>query len=344
MAGAPHGAGSRSEMSHFFETRRGIGRIFQVPRFAVVYCVDENYVDYAAVSVFSLLTNSRQGRPRIYVFSDLGADRLKAAFGWMYRESSIEFVASGELAASLPDTPMPARNISHWTPTSWLRVFVPNALPEDRLLYLDSDTIVDCDIARLAELDIGSAIVGGVRERLFERQALRALNKDPGADIYLNAGVLLINSEAWRRNHVTSRVIEFRSGHDCRWIDQDALNGALSGEEKAQIPARYNITTHYYIVTRKSFAEEYAGGIIHYTGPDKPWAAWMNDPSKKIWQAYYALSPLRDKDISVMPRNIRESLAYGDKMASEGRHEEGYRELRRVVRAEMKDRIGFGKL
>jgi lipopolysaccharide biosynthesis glycosyltransferase len=310
-----------------------------VSRFAVVYCVDESYVDYAAVSGFSLLMNSQQGYPKIYVFSDLGEDRLEAAFGWMYRESALEFVHSGELAGPPMQMRSPVSNASWWTQASWLRIFVPDVVPTDRMLYLDSDTIVDCDVADVARCDIGNATVGGVRERLFERSLLQDLKKEPGTDIYLNTGVLMIDCDAWRRTDATDRIIDFQSRNACRWIDQDAINGALGGAEKAELPWRYNVMLHYYKFARKSLMDEYDGGIIHYSGADKPWHSWMNDSSRKIWQAYHALSPLRHRDISISPRNFRESLAYGDKMASEGRHQEAYRELRKAVTAEMKEKI-----
>lgn len=311
-----------------------------VSQFAVVYCTDGNYCDYTAVSAFSLLMNSRNGFPKIYVVGDLERDRLEASFGWMYRDGAIDFVPPGEFgtAALQLQLQLPDADASYWTKATWLRIFVPHLLPAGRLLYLDSDTVVDCDIAELARFDFGAAIVAGVRERLFERHHLRRVKKEPGTDIYLNSGVLVIDCEGWRRTDATTRIVEFQARNRCLWADQDAINGALGAEEKAVIASKYNINTCYHIYGRKPFLEIYEGGIIHYAGFDKPWCSWMNDPSQKIWQAYYDLSPLRGKDISVAPRNMKESLAYGEKMASEGRHKQAYEELHRAVRAEMKEK------
>lgn len=106
-----------------------------------------------------------------------------------------------------------------WTYMTMARLALHRMLPdEERVLYLDVDTIAMFDFDELFEADLEGNLIGGVRE------PKRCL--DPF--VYLNAGVLLMDLEKLRTGF-GDEMLDIANRKKMRCPDQDAINLICQG-------------------------------------------------------------------------------------------------------------------
>lgn len=174
--------------------------------------------------------------------------------------------------------------------TCWARIFLPQLLPDiKRIVYLDIDTLTCVNLYQLQEMDMRGAIVGAVMEQVSR----------PGSDFndrldipqscvgYFNSGVLLMDLEAFRKEDIIPKLLDFAERYKdvLTGIDQDTLNGVL-WDRTIQLHPRWN---WHDGLTRKmlknnpeapvwqgnspvhSVEAALSPAVLHYQGPNKPW-------------------------------------------------------------------------
>jgi lipopolysaccharide biosynthesis glycosyltransferase len=242
----------------------------------------------------SLLCNTDRNC-RIRIFEDSLSDevkekikRLESAF------SNAEIVfhhIDGELLANLP--------INEHTRETWYRVLAPELLENsEKIIYLDSDMVIDGDISRIWDIDLGSHYAATAKHRLRNDNKTQYLSL-PDRGIYFNAGVVVFNLSALRGTGLLKRV---RSCHEelqrkmgARYLyDQDVLNYLFNGNI-VLLPPGYNLTVDtlapFGIDNDFVSLDEWGDAIkkpliIHYVGR-KP-RTLTRIIQKPFWQKYYA--------------------------------------------------------
>ncbi len=164
---------------------------------------------------------------------------------------------------------------------TFARLFTADYVPDaDRAVYLDSDTIALTDVAALVDLLEPGMLVAGVADgqgdgcvRNLER-LVPLLPDVPGASDspYINAGVLVMDLAAWRREGITQRFQELVATTPLRFADQDAINVVCAGRVQT-LPTRWNTQTHLLTSNARSELSDGAieAGIVHFTRRPKPW-------------------------------------------------------------------------
>ena len=124
-----------------------------------------------------------------------------------------------------------------YSPVSTTRLLAADLFPPEaeRVLYLDSDLVVEDDLSPLWDLAPGDrpflAVQNGP-DADFDR-LVRAKFPDlafPEGARYCNSGVLLIHLPEWRRQRIGERALEFLRTHPgLSFPDQDALNAVAAG-------------------------------------------------------------------------------------------------------------------
>lgn len=116
-----------------------------------------------------------------------------------------------------------AGSVNYENPWTWMtmaRLALHRILPdEERVLYLDVDTIVMFDMSELFDADLDGCLIGGVRE---PRRCL-----DPF--LYVNAGVLLMDLEKLRTGGFGDEMVEIANRRKLKCPDQDAINLICQG-------------------------------------------------------------------------------------------------------------------
>jgi lipopolysaccharide biosynthesis glycosyltransferase len=167
---------------------------------------------------------------------------------------------------------------------TYLRLCIPELLPKkvERALYIDVDTLVLEDLRPLAEQEFAGAWTMAVRDIGYEGKYLDhkcglGLPKDAPC---FNAGVLLIDLVAWRREQVGARARQFIGEHAkaARMMDQDGLNVICHGHWSELSPC-WNMMhrfyrkpcRQYFDYDRKAWQKMLAQpGIVHFSSCHKP--------------------------------------------------------------------------
>ena len=116
----------------------------------------------------------------------------------------------------------------------YMNLYMAHSLPRyiKKLLYLDVDLIFQTDISELYNLDLEENIIAAALDRYknFEHPwgGVRNYKKlgFTGKMPYLNTGVMLIDTEKWRANNITTKTIDAINYHKkySHLADQYGLN------------------------------------------------------------------------------------------------------------------------
>lgn len=195
------------------------------------------------------------------------------------------------------------------TPDAYSRLLLPNVLPEEaeQLIYLDADVVVIADLALLSDsadknctmCAAPSVILPYVSSTGHEGIPLVFNYVElgiPASNRYFNSGVLVINLKPWRKNQISSRVIDYVQRHRKQVLlyDQGALNAILF-DQWSPLDNRWNQT--YTIMLPEWWSTELYSRedwrrikndpfIVHYTGPDKPWLPGYKRPRLSFFTPY----------------------------------------------------------
>ena len=179
---------------------------------------------------------------------------------------------------ALERLPVGQETWSYLSKAMYFRLFAPEFIAGDRVIYLDSDVLVQRDLEALWRLDLGGKAVAAATElgtgaggnaryrEVWQRQGL-------GPTLaHFNSGVLVLDLDYWRKHNVAARVFENIKAHtaDYRYPDQDGLNAVLAGNW-LRLDDRWNFQVNRYAFAHKRVpvAEAY---ILHYSSPVKPWS------------------------------------------------------------------------
>lgn len=177
-----------------------------------------------------------------------------------------------------------------WPRVAWARIYLAEFLPEvPRVIYLDIDTLACRDLAELYTTEMNGGALGVVLEHESHvgshfNERLEIPQECPG---YFNSGVLLMDLDAFRREGLVKRVMDYAASHRKALVcpDQDALNGALC-DRLCRLHPRWNwhdgLSRHILKwnpaaalwrgnTPRHSVEAALSPGVLHYQGPHKPW-------------------------------------------------------------------------
>ncbi len=235
----------------------------------IFFSTDDNYIPYLDVAVRSLIENaSRDYDYRIIV---LNTGVSEEGVGMVKRNERsgvrIDFIDISEQLASIKSR---LKDVYHFSIVTYYRLFIASLFPQyDKVLYLDCDLVVLGDVSQLYHTELGDNILGAAPEQFvrstkeFRLYAERALGVDP--DEYVNAGVLLMNLEAYRREQIEDKFIQLITEHEFDLLDPDQayLNYLCRGRIHV-LPSAWNQEP-------MPDAGKAGSGIVHYALYKKPW-------------------------------------------------------------------------
>ena len=174
-----------------------------------------------------------------------------------------------------------------------------------RILYLDCDLTIHADVSTLFSLDLGGMPVAANRRGMLCRtEAERKVIWGHFADLgmtepyrYFNSGVMLIDVDAWKAEHIAERCLDFIRQNPalCPLPDEDSLNAVLDGRFAALSPI-WNMQARRDI--HLPLHAQVDAAIIHYSGHDKPWKRFgVHKPlfpdmeAYRLYRSFLAASP-----------------------------------------------------
>lgn len=128
---------------------------------------------------------------------------------------------------------------------SYYRLFLTNIEGIDRVIYLDCDGAVNGDLQPLWKIELGDCMLAGVQDAVstYYRKAV-GLEKE---EVYINAGVLLMDLKKMRQFHWNEKVIDFIRRYQgvVPHHDQGVINGLARGKILL-VPPKYNALDIYF--------------------------------------------------------------------------------------------------
>ncbi|MGC6769263.1 glycosyltransferase family 8 protein [Enterococcus sp. LJL51] len=186
--------------------------------------------------------------------------------------------------------------------TAYFRIVIPELFRDkgvERLLYLDCDMVAAADITNLWSVDLSDYLLAAVEDAGFHHR-LEKMELPVVSTCYFNSGLMLINVDAWLKNDISQKVLNFidKYPEKLRFHDQDALNAVLH-DRWLRLHPSWNAQS--YIMERSKQhptaqgEQEYRETrkqpkIIHYSGHIKPWHEEFDSPTVKYYERYYNLT------------------------------------------------------
>lgn len=275
----------------------------------IAYTTNRNYLSFAAISCRSLMESNPDARFHIHVLGHelepqdvdsirtvIPKDRAELTVYPMERLREM-------LTIKVPDS---------FPLIAYARLFLASVLPNNvnRVIYLDGDTIIRGDIRPLYEAGLGDALVGGIIDPIASSEYKRRTgiaNNEP----YINAGVLVIPLDKWRKEKIEDRFVEhLRQCNGSVFLFDQGLVNAVCVGKKQLITPKYDLMTNYiaypYKFLKKYNAPFYPKSIvqeaidnpvvIHFTGRlyGRPWEDDCRHPYKEEFMHYKGLTPFKD--------------------------------------------------
>ena len=313
----------------------------------VVFSCDDRGTRFLRVTVHSLLSRYRGTEPlRINVFEGFGghSPESKAALAKTvsrFGDIPIRYVNVEPAVAPYADLVM-NRDGSRWNIFTWTPIFVPDLLPDatGNVVHLDIDMLLNDDISRLFELELGDDLIAAVAEYNrgggeVEDGIWNSGILPPEAERYFNTGTIVFNVEKCREEQTSRRILEwYRENYKIAdRIEQDAWN-ALFWRRTSLLPLRWNFHDRLVkVFAKRDIHEKYWLGnppkecleaalnpaILHFWGPKKPWLK-CHRPYRKLYHAAMRevgqepppeplLAPFHDLAARIRFKAIRDRLA-----------------------------------
>jgi lipopolysaccharide biosynthesis glycosyltransferase len=262
----------------------------------LIMAADSEYALPLAVTVRSAVETTQ--RPVELIVLDGGltsAERQRLLDSWSGSRLTVHWLEIDE--QKLAHLPVWGR----MKPVTYIRLLIAHLTPDDwtRVLWLDSDILVQEDLARLWDLDFDGRLALAARDLVvpylgsrYGVNAWKELGLNPVAP-HFNAGVMLVDLERWRIDCIAEKAVEYLGKHGARvcFFDQEALNAVLVGQW-GELDPRWNQiasmagqpfldASHLDPAIYKRLVEN--PFLVHFAGSLKPWKCRRASQSWKPW-------------------------------------------------------------
>lgn len=288
------------------------GDIEKLPVYNIAMAANDGYAQHLGVCLVSLFENNQNRRFMLYLFSDnisrTNIDKIKEVCDRYGNHLNVITPKREEFAG------LPIR--SYYSLSTYYRLRLADYLDESvkRILYLDADMTVVADIGELLDTDLEDFPIAAVNDTPWQ---LRYAVDHIGGTVegnYFNAGMMLIDVDRYRSYQIFSRAVQILNDkkYKCDFLDQDVLNIIFRNNWK-ELPCKWNLLNGFLkreYMTDARWEDILDGirhrAIVHYSAEEKPWSWRCQNPLKKEYFKYLALSPWSSFKVK---RSLRQKLA-----------------------------------
>lgn len=228
----------------------------------IVMCSTRNWYIHLKTVIYALMKHNKVDK--IYLFIE--DDEIS-----YLKDERIEFINVNNLPEYITSN-SPNYN-TKYTKLSYLRCYFSKILKEDKILYLDVDTLVVENIQELWDLDLEDNVIAGVHEPGEWNKYLNTYGLD---DTYINSGVLLMDLKKIREEKLDDSMIYLLNHNKYAFPDQDVIN-LVCRNRIHHLSNIYNSSETTGIVDNAK--------IIHYIRGNKGWI--KSSPRSDTWFKYH---------------------------------------------------------
>ena len=232
------------------------------------FTVDDNYIPFLSTTIASIVSHaSDQYKYRLTIIHDGLSIESKKTIR-KFQDNKKIFISFFNVCVKVHSLSVKLDVRDYYTITTYYRLFLPDLFPTlNKGLYLDSDIVLNDDVAKLYNVDLGNNLVGAVPDASvqlfpeFANYVEKVLEVDHTK--YFNAGVLLMNLKKLREFNLERRFISLIKKVTFKVAqDQDVLN-YLCKDRVSLLDPRWNVMP---LGEKKDDPF-----LIHYNLMFKPW-------------------------------------------------------------------------
>ena len=249
----------------------------------IVLVGDQAYQEQVSTTIKSILYYNKN--VKIYVFNQGLSDEWFRDFNELAEQLDSELVNISLDQVTISPEWLTQDHISS---AAYARYFIPQFVAEERVLYLDSDLVVNRDLQPLFDIPLEGKLVAAVGD---------------AGGYGFNSGVLLIDNRAWKERQLqetfikeTDRIMGLVQSGQMEDFngDQTVLNHVLA-QDWLPLDKIYNLQVGHDLVAFYSgwnghFELDQEPLIIHYTTFRKPWNSEVSYRYRQLWWDFQALS------------------------------------------------------
>lgn len=287
----------------------------------VAYACDDNYIVHTGISLLSLLDHNKEVEDlKIYLISvnisKENINKIQTIVDEFVRELIV--IPFKELSPNLK-----LSNLGRHIETVYAKLFFGNIIGEDKIIYLDSDIIINDSLQEMWSLDLGNNYFGLVKTITKDYCVALGLSREQP---FYNDGVAIVNAKLLREDNMANVFIDFINSYNGNppVLSEGTIN-VVCKERIETIHPKFNFGSAFLMFNNKElslFADEneyYPANIInearenpvviHYLSGwfKRPWENGCSHPlrdkynyykGRSIWKDY----PLTNKEL---PRNVK---------------------------------------
>lgn len=280
----------------------------------IAYSCNDYYIPQTGISMISLFENNKRVENIcVYLISkDVSKENVDVLkrIAQSYHRQFVE-VEFDDIAHDLN-----LSNTGRHIATIYSKVFFSRIEGIDKMIYLDSDTIVVGSLKELWEEDLEGCYMGVVETnptKFYKELGL------PKGDRFFNDGMAICNVAYCRQNNLiekTLKVVEEYDGNPPT-LSEGALNKVCYGKVK-YISLRYNLMAGLLFLC--NLDAKYMSKVLHYSEEElresckhpvvihyltafynRPWFTSCTHPYKDEYFKYKSMSPWKDVDPKYQP-------------------------------------------
>lgn len=284
----------------------------------ISYSCNDFYIPQTGISMISLFENNKDvDSICVYLIatnvSEKNSKQLKAiadAYGRQFVCVDFDDIAYD---LKLSDT---GRHIA----TVYTKVFFSRLNGVDKMIYLDSDTVVVGSLKELWEEDFSDVYMGVVET--FPSKHYKELGLPPN-DRFFNDGMAICNVSYCRKNNLIGKVLKVVEDFNGNppTLSEGALNKVCYGKVK-YISPRYNLLSG--ILYSCNLNSKFLSSVLHYSEGElidscshpvvihylssfynRPWFKGCCHPFKEEFYKYKSISPWKDMPLLSKPLPLK---------------------------------------
>lgn len=306
----------------------------------VVICFDNNYAISGAALINSIISNAN---------SNLNYDLvvLENGVSFANKERFFSMVAAhANISLRFFDVNAFSEIKSvftraHFSAATYARLFIPKLFADfEKVIFIDSDTVVESDLAELMTVPLESNLVAAVKDIVMEgfvmfgamsqssdgvmpaEQYLSSSLGMANPDGYFQAGILVFNIAQMNKENTFSSLMTALKSKTYWFLDQDIMNQVFHGRVH-YLPLEWNVyhgngnTDDFFPNLRFSTYMSFLDArkhpkMIHFAGENKPWNTrhvdFFDNYHKNIVNTPWALEAYERLITSVMPTHASQQV------------------------------------
>lgn len=227
----------------------------------IVLCCDRNWYQYLPTVCNSILTNNPDAMIQILCEDD---------YITSIQHPQVNFLNVSNIKTVIDDDPR--YKTYHLPRMTFMRLSLERLVPDDKVIYLDTDLIVDGSLKPLWDMDENKYMLGGC----IDKNCVRFQH------IYFNAGVLVISLKQWRQIQFEKQASTLLKYRYFSLGDQDIINELCT--TKLEFPNCFNYGIH---LRDQRLTQPLV--VYHSSWRPKVW----EDTRTPLWNKYYVKELIR---------------------------------------------------